>query len=224
MTKRIPPEKLKNQKRTKEALLVKADNLNIDIPDNLTSINDLASLKTKIGNTYEPVNPDEKRGGRRKNSSVLSPSISDDMNAQLLEHLYKYWKLPTAKTDEEIAERIEFYFNDCYKNKVKPTLEGCALAVGVTAGTFSNWADKESKSDFDRFAISKRIKTLLSSFDASLLINGKLNPVAYIFRSKNYYGMKDQSESIVKHESNLGETKTPEQILEIIDADVVEDD
>ena len=51
-----------------------------------------------------------------------------------------------------------------------------------------------------------------------------MNPVAYIFRSKNYYGMKDQTESIVKHENNLGETKTPDELLEIIEADVIETD
>ena len=64
----------------------------------------------------------------------------------------------------------------------------------------------------------------MSDFDANLLINGKMNPVAYIFRAKNYYGMKDQTESIVKHENNLGETKTADELLEIIEADVIETD
>ena len=68
------------------------------------------------------------------------------------------------------------------------------------------------------------VRQLLSDFDANLLINGKMNPVAYIFRAKNYYGMKDQTESIVKHENNLGETKTADELLEIIEADVIETD
>lgn len=221
VTKKLPPEQLKHKPRTKEALLEKADKFNIDVPDELYTLNELARTKTKITNTSKVVNPDEKRGGKRSNTS-LSSNISDDMNAQLLEHVFKYWNLPTAKTNDEIAQRVEFYFNDCYKHKLKPTLEGVALAIGITTETLKSWSEKESKSEFDRFLIAKRVRQILANFDASLLINGKLNPVAYIFRAKNYYGMKDQTESVVKHENNLGETKSADELLKVIDADVVE--
>lgn len=214
----------KHKPRTKEALLDKAESLNIDVdPDKLYTLNDIARTKAKINNTTSPINQNETRGGERSNTPSLS-SISDPINAKLLEHAFKYWNVPMAKNDEEIAQRIEFYFNDCYKNQLKPTLEGCALAIGTTTQTLYNWSEKDSKSEFDRFDLAKRIRQLLSDFDANLLINGKMNPVAYIFRAKNYYGMKDQTESLVKHESNLGDTKTPEELLKVIDADVIETD
>ncbi|MFR1626100.1 MAG: terminase small subunit [Thomasclavelia ramosa] len=214
----------KRKPRTKEALLDKAESLNIDVdPDKLYTLNDIARTKAKINGTTSPINQNETRGGERSNTPSLS-SISDPINAKLLEHAFKYWNVPMAKNDEEIAQRIEFYFNDCYKNQLKPTLEGCALAIGTTTQTLYNWSEKDSKSEFDRFDLAKRIRQLLSDFDANLLINGKMNPVAYIFRAKNYYGMKDQTESIVKHENNLGETKTADELLEIIEADVIETD
>lgn len=214
----------KHKPRTKEALLDKAESLNIDVdPDKLYTLNDIARTKAKINATTSPINQNETRGGERSNTPPLS-SISDPINAKLLEHAFKYWNVPMAKNDEEIAQRIEFYFNDCYKNQLKPTLEGCALAIGTTTQTLYNWSEKDSKSEFDRFDLAKRIRQLLSDFDANLLINGKMNPVAYIFRAKNYYGMKDQTESIVKHENNLGETKTADELLEIIEADVIETD
>lgn len=214
----------KHKPRTKEALLDKAESLNIDVdPDKLYTLNDIARIKAKINGTTSPINQNETRGGERSNTPSLS-SISDPINAKLLEHAFKYWNVPMAKNDEEIAQRIEFYFNDCYKNQLKPTLEGCALAIGTTTQTLYNWSEKDSKSEFDRFDLAKRIRQLLSDFDANLLINGKMNPVAYIFRAKNYYGMKDQTESIVKHENNLGETKTADELLEIIEADVIETD
>ena len=214
----------KHKPRTKEALLDKAESLNIDVdPDKLYTLNDIARTKAKINNTTSPINQNETRGGERSNTPSLS-SISDPINAKLLEHAFKYWNVPMAKNDEEIAQRIEFYFNDCYKNQLKPTLEGCALAIGTTTQTLYNWSEKDSKSEFDRFDLAKRIRQLLSDFDANLLINGKMNPVAYLFRAKNYYGMKDQTESIVKHENNLGETKTADELLEIIEADVIETD
>lgn len=223
MTKKLPPDQLKNKPRTKEALLERADKFNVDVPDKLYTLNELARTKTKIMKTSKAVNPDETRGGAR-NNTLLSSNISDDMNAQLLEHVFKYWNLPTAKTDDEIAQRVEFYFNDCYRHKLKPTLEGVALAIGITTQTFNNWSEKESKSDFDRFAVTKRVKQVLANFDASLLINGKMNPVAYIFRSKNLYGMKDQTETVIKKDNELGDKKTPDELLEIIDANVVETD
>lgn len=214
----------KHKPRTKEALLDKAESLNIDVDlDKLYTLNDIARTKAKINATTSPINQNETRGGERSNTPSLS-SISDPINAKLLEHAFKYWNVPMAKNDEEIAQRIEFYFNDCYKNQLKPTLEGCALAIGTTTQTLYNWSEKDSKSEFDRFDLAKRIRQLLSDFDANLLINGKMNPVAYIFRAKNYYGMKDQTESIVKHENNLGETKTADELLEIIEADVIETD
>lgn len=222
--KRVPLEQKVHKPRTKEALLDKAESLNIDVdPDKLYTLNDIARTKAKINATTSPINQNETRGGERSNTPSLS-SISDPINAKLLEHAFKYWNVPMAKNDEEIAQRIEFYFNDCYKNQLKPTLEGCALAIGTTTQTLYNWSEKDSKSEFDRFDLAKRIRQLLSDFDANLLINGKMNPVAYIFRAKNYYGMKDQTESIVKHENNLGETKTADELLEIIEADVIETD
>ncbi len=221
VTKKLPPEQLKRKPRTKEALLVRAEKFNIDIPDKLYTLNDIARTKTKINSVTEPVNSKETRGGKRSNTPSLS-SISDPINAKLLEHAFKYWNVPTAKTDEEIAQRVEFYFNDCYKNQLKPTIEGCALAIGVTTQTFHKWSENEVKLELDRYDIAKRIRQLLADFDANLLVNGKLNPVAYIFRAKNYYGMKDQTESVVKHENNLGETKSADELLKVIDADVVE--
>ena len=34
----------------------------------------------------------------------------------------------------------------------------------------------------------------IKSFDAKLVVAGKLNPVTYFFRAKNYYGMVDKVE------------------------------
>ena len=38
---------------------------------------------------------------------------------------------------------------------------------------------------------------MLKTFDAKLVISGKLNFLAYCFRAKNYYGMVDKQEMVV---------------------------
>ena len=43
----------------------------------------------------------------------------------------------------------------------------------------------------------KRAKEFLASYDANMVATGKLNPVPYIFRAKNYYGMRDQQEYVL---------------------------
>ena len=43
----------------------------------------------------------------------------------------------------------------------------------------------------------KKAKEFLASFDAQLVQEGKVNPTTYIFRAKNYFGLKDQQEYVL---------------------------
>jgi len=52
---------------------------------------------------------------------------------------------------------------------------------------------------------------------------GKLNPVTYIFRSKNYYGMKDQQEHVITPNNPLGDATSPEEIKKRLDEGIPED-
>jgi hypothetical protein len=58
----------------------------------------------------------------------------------------------------------------------------------------------------------KKAKDLIAAYDANLVAEGKLNPVTYIFRSKNYYGMKDQQEHVITPNNPLGDAASPEEI------------
>jgi hypothetical protein len=42
--------------------------------------------------------------------------------------------------------------------------------------------------------------------DAELAAEGRIQPVVYLFRSKNFYGMKDQQEMVVTPNQNLSDT------------------
>ena len=39
-----------------------------------------------------------------------------------------------------------------------------------------------------------------------MVTEGKINPVVYFFRAKNYFGMKDQQDVVIRPESPLGDT------------------
>ena len=62
--------------------------------------------------------------------------------------------------------------------------------------------------------IIKKAKDYSATYDAEMVANGKIPAPVYIFRSKNYYGMKDVQE--VKVEANQN-SQIPENAEEIID-------
>lgn len=57
-----------------------------------------------------------------------------------------------------------------------------------------------------------------------MVTEGKINPVVYIFRAKNYFGMKDQQDVVVRPDSPFGEQKTPEQLAAEYDVIIDSDD
>lgn len=60
----------------------------------------------------------------------------------------------------------------------------------------------------------KKAKDYIATYDAEMVANGKIPAPVYIFRSKNFYGMKDVQE--VKVEANQN-SQIPENAEEIID-------
>ena len=60
--------------------------------------------------------------------------------------------------------------------------------------------------------IIKKAKGYLQTFDAKLVIAGKMNFLAYCFRAKNYYGMRDQQEVMITPNNPLGEATSPEEL------------
>lgn len=61
--------------------------------------------------------------------------------------------------------------------------------------------------------IAKKALEMVHATDAVLTESGKMNPVTYIFRSKNYYGMSDRQEIVVSASADdSNEPLTPEEI------------
>ena len=69
-----------------------------------------------------------------------------------------------------------------------PTNVSLALWLGCDEDTLNNHANNPN-SPF--FGVIKSVKQYLHSLMQSGTLAGDINPVTYIFLSKNYYGMKD---------------------------------
>jgi hypothetical protein len=58
----------------------------------------------------------------------------------------------------------------------------------------------------------KKAKTYIADYLEALATTGKINPVTYIFLTKNNHGYKDQSEINVNIDTPLGDTVNPDTI------------
>lgn len=122
-----------------------------------------------------------------------------------------YYAVKHPKNDEELEERVMSYFNFCSENAIMPMIEKLALAVGISKPMLLDWEAGRRPGTGPRCQeILTRAKGVCEAVEASAALEGKLNPVTYIFRGKNYYGMKDQQEMVVTPNTA---NKTREEII-----------
>ena len=132
--------------------------------------------------------------------------------------------MPKAITDEEIRERLEMYFIETLKAGEIPTVEAMCLALGYDRATIWRWENGGEGSTPARCNLIKKAKEFLASFDAQLVQEGKVNPTTYIFRAKNYFGLKDQQEHILTPNNPLGDHTDPEHIKKRLIEGVADDE
>ena len=70
----------------------------------------------------------------------------------------------------------------------------------------------------------KKAKEILAGIDAKLVSMGKIPQVTYIFRAKNFFGMKDQQDLVVTPAMPLGDSPDQKQLEERIAGTVVVDE
>ncbi len=118
--------------------------------------------------------------------------------SKLLGEVLVEYRQPKVKSDQELIERLDDYFNRCCVSGQIPTVEEMCMSTGYSYNTLWDWAQGRRKGFSPETAgIIKKAKDFLKTFDAKLVISGKMNFLAYCFRAKNYYGMVDKQEYVV---------------------------
>lgn len=141
------------------------------------------------------------RGGKNNfPSSKVAVETPEDkaLVSKLLTEVLVEYKKEKVKSDEELMERLQDYFKRCAENGQVPTVEEMCLSTGYSYSTCYDWEVGRNKGFSDETSnIIKKAKEMLKTFDAKLVISGKLNFLAYCFRAKNYYGMSDKTEYVL---------------------------
>lgn len=129
---------------------------------------------------------------------TAASKLSDEEKVQLSERLHALIngsKQPRVQTDEELEERLMAYLVECADNARIPTIEALYLTTGIPTRTLNAYLTGESPGLGARTQeILERARDIVKSMDAELVLTGRIRDVPYIFRSKNYYGMKDQTD------------------------------
>lgn len=145
--------------------------------------------------------PTRGRGGKANfPSAKVAVETEEDRQlvSKLLFEVLTEYKQPRVKSDEELAQRINDYFMRCATSGQVPTVEEMAMSTGYSIKTVWDWENGKNKGFSPMTSeIIKKAKDTLKTFDAKLVISGKLNFLAYCFRAKNYYGMVDKQELVV---------------------------
>ncbi len=153
----------------------------------------------------------KKRGSKSASVEKTTTASRNEIKEILSNSLYWY-KREIVKSDEECAERLNEFFQRVAETGEIPTVEKMCLALGTVRQTVYDW--EQGTQGSVRSVMIKKAKEILASLDAELVSRGKIPQVTYIFRAKNFFGMKDQQEHVITPNNPLGDTSNPEEIAQ----------
>ena len=144
--------------------------------------------------------------GKLPNEFNVDPKLTSHILLTGLELL----SMPKCVTEEDYIERFNYFYQYCIDNEIKPTMEGFYLAFNIVKNTYLGWVNGEY-GPFKQ-SLAQKARTLNAFFLTTSTMEGKVNPVTYIFYSKNYFGMVDK----VDVDMANSHTVTPEDQQAII--------
>lgn len=170
-----------------------------------------------------------KSGKGNKHPVTMSIKETDPekakQKAELFNKLYRLQnKRGIAKFDsvEEMETLVQNYFEDCADVGLRPTIRGLARALGTVYNTLNDWENgsRDAQLGSGCSALIKKAKQFVAEFDELAAVEGLDNPVLFMFRAKNYYGMKDEQDINIAPKQNIEAENTPEAIEQNIPIDL----
>lgn len=153
---------------------------------------------TNYDNLRKRASPRGKPRGKPGTNMITKDNlhVGKDQMSRIVGESTRYFRNKPPKDNAELADRINAYFDQCMETGQLPTVEDLGLALGVTRKALWKW-ERGVNTDPERAMLVQRAKEVLAAIDAKLVSEGKIPQVAYIFRAKNYFGMKDQQDMVI---------------------------
>lgn len=145
---------------------------------------------------------------KRKSTLAKDP----DAVTSAVDSVY-YWRgRKLVQSDMDVADRLNEFFVYCSSSGELPTVEKMCLALGSYDQKVRQWERGKDLMPGMTDAtpeLIKKAKQMIAATDAELVIRGNLHPTTYMFRGKNFYGMKDQVEQVI---TDTQKTQTKEEL------------
>lgn len=156
---------------------------------------------------------------RQAVQQIVTNPEARSLVGQVLGEYRKAFLMPKVNSNSELIDRLDKFFEMAEQRQIPPTIQEMALYCGYTSSTFKDWRDGRNKGFPDEggatpptSAIVKKAVEILHGMDMVLTQSGKINPVAYIWKAKNWYGERDVQEIVVTPSGDRTVPLTPEEI------------
>lgn len=148
--------------------------------------------------------------------------VSENDNVKFISVTAKLFDAPDIDmhNEEEVSERLSWYFQLMAENGMKPTVAGMGLALnGMDKRRL--WEIKSGAECNDRMVknlppgvteIIKKAYKILDNLHEQYMNSGKINPVTGIFLAKNHFDYSDKTEHIITPNSNTEDIVDVEEI------------
>lgn len=124
-------------------------------------------------------------------------------NSRFLRHALATLNMPPIDISDpvQVENRIDWYFDHCANNEMKPTVTGFCNSLGITRNCLMQWKRGTYREDSHQ-AIILKAYALLEALWEDYMQNGKINPVSGIFLGKNNFGYQDKQEMVLTPNAN----------------------
>lgn len=153
-------------------------------------------------------------------------NLEPEFVAEVVQSLRELNEMGKPKTDEEVKDRIDKYFEFCQRTGNRPGIESLCMALHISRTTLFHWNAGVNCSAY-RQEIINNAKGFIASFLEQVVMRGRISPPSGIFLMKNWLNYKDT----ISFENTVetlptDQRRTPEQIASdyIIDSKASSDE
>lgn len=118
--------------------------------------------------------------------------VEEGDNSKYLRHAMEIMKQPRIDISDprQVEDRLDWYFEHCAINDMKPTVKGFCNALGVSRQTLWNWRNGVHRGAEHELIIINAYNMLEELWE-DYMQNGKINPMSGVFLGVNNFGYRD---------------------------------
>jgi hypothetical protein len=140
------------------------------------------------------------------NQEYKQTMTGNEVYASTIRNMMEFYLQSPVVSDDDLCERLAWFFSRCFETGQLITYEKMCLACGYTKSWVADiTTGRKIGFSHNTAEILKKAQEFIASCDGELALQSKIQPVVYMFRAKNFYGMTDKQEMVVTPNNPLGE-------------------